>query len=55
MATMLVEFPATANTRFQIAERDPDAPGHAWMAGPPERLRSTMIRGIKRLPVILTP
>jgi hypothetical protein len=25
MATMLVEFPPTANTRFQIAERDPDA------------------------------
>ena len=25
------------------------------LAGPPERLRSTMIRGIKRLPVILSP
>ena len=29
--------------------------GHWSVAGPPERLRSTMIRGIKRLPVILLP
>jgi cytochrome P450 len=28
---------------------------HWSLAGPPERLRSTMIRGIKRLPVILSP
>ena len=29
--------------------------GHWSVAGPPERLRSTMIRGIKRLPVVLSP
>jgi cytochrome P450 len=29
--------------------------GHWTLAGPPERLRSTMIRGIKHLPVVLSP
>ncbi|MCW2914470.1 MAG: Cytochrome [Actinomycetia bacterium] len=29
--------------------------GQWSLAGPPERLRSTMIRGIKRLPVVLSP
>ena len=29
--------------------------GHWTLAGPSERLRSTMIRGIKRLPVVLSP
>jgi cytochrome P450 len=29
--------------------------GHWSVVGPPERLRSTMIRGIKRLPVVLSP
>jgi cytochrome P450 len=29
--------------------------GHWSVVGPAERLRSTMIRGIKRLPVVLTP
>jgi hypothetical protein len=29
--------------------------GHWSVAGTPERLRSTMIRGIKRLPVVLSP